>query len=71
MKQDQDGHDFTQGKLACTVAPLGAAGKALRVAGWLKGSAKVIDMTEEFEYTHSEAPFRYTFGFSTHSVAEK
>jgi hypothetical protein len=71
MEQDQDGHNLRECQIASAIAPLGVADQTLLVPFRLKNPTKVIDMAEEFEYTHGEAPFRYLFGFSTHSVAEK
>jgi hypothetical protein len=52
MKQDQDGHNLTQGKLSGAIALLGAACETLLVPEWFKAAAKIIDMAKEFEYTH-------------------
>jgi hypothetical protein len=52
MEQDQDGHNLRERKFSGAIAPFRAAGETLRVAFGFKGSTKVIDMTEEFEYTH-------------------
>ena len=49
MEQDQDGHDLRKCELSGVIAPLGVAGKALRVPFGFNGLAKVIDMIEEFE----------------------
>jgi len=53
MKQDQDGHNLRECQFSGTIASLGGAGKTLLVPPGFKGSAKVIDMAEEFEYTHT------------------
>jgi hypothetical protein len=52
MEQDQDGHDLRECQFSGAIAPLGVAGKALRVPLRFKAAAKVIDMAKEFEYTH-------------------
>src|SRR5215213_8978265 len=70
VKQNQDGHNLTQGKLTSAPAPFVATGQAMLVPFRLKGLAKVIDSAKEFEYTHGGAPFRLCFGFSTPSVVE-
>jgi hypothetical protein len=52
VKQDQDGHNLRECQFSGTIAPLDGAGKTPLVPPGFKGSAKVIDMTKEFEYTH-------------------
>jgi hypothetical protein len=52
MEQDQDSHNLTQCQLARTVTLLGATCQALLMPEWFEGSAKVIDIAKEFEYTH-------------------
>jgi hypothetical protein len=53
MKQNQNGHNLRECQFSGTIASLGGAGKTLLVPPGFKGSAKVIDMAEEFEYTHT------------------
>jgi len=52
MEQDQDSHYLRERELSGTVTSLGAAHQTLFVPFGFKGSAKVIDMAKEFEYTH-------------------
>jgi hypothetical protein len=52
MKQDQDGHNLTQGKLSSAIAMPGAACQTLLVPFGFEVTAKIIDITKEFEYTH-------------------
>jgi len=59
VKQNQDRHNLTQGKLTSATALFIATGQAVLSPFRLKGSAKVIDSAKEFEYTHGGAPFDY------------
>jgi hypothetical protein len=52
MKQDQNGHNLRESQFSGTIAPLDGAHQTLLAPPGLKGSAKVIDMTKEIEYTH-------------------
>ena len=53
MKQDQDGHNLRKCQVAGAIAPLGVADQTLLVPSGFKRPTKVIDMAEEFEYTHT------------------
>jgi hypothetical protein len=52
MEQNQDGHNLRECQVASAIAPLGVADQALLVPPGFKRPTKVIDMAEEFEYTH-------------------
>ena len=71
MKQYQDGHHLAQCQFACTMALSRTAQNTVLVPRGFKRLTKIIDSTKEFAYPHRGLLFRYTFGFSTHSVAEK
>jgi hypothetical protein len=63
VKQNQNRHNLTQGKLAAAIALFVATHQAVLVLFRLKGLAKVIDSAKEFQYTHGGAPFSTTFWF--------
>jgi hypothetical protein len=55
MKMDQNGHDLAWPQLPWALA-LFALGNLAGFELWLKAEQKIIDITEQFEYTHFENP---------------